>query len=365
MSVRRIRTLIVDDSAVVRRIISDALSHDPEIEVVGTAIDPYAARDKILALNPDVITLDLEMPRMDGLTFLKLIMKHRPMPVIVMSSLTTDGSTKALEALQAGAVDVLDKPSGSFSAWSDDRLARKIKAAAHASVSNISHSITEHVHEPRSQVIRAERRLVTNPSEARKLIVMGASTGGTEALKKVLTQLPGDLPPICIVQHIPAKFSLAFANRLNDLCAFQVREAAGGEHLQHGQAVVAPGGYHLMVKWTGSHYVTALSETLPIHHQRPAVDILFDSAAKAGAGPHCLAVLLTGMGSDGASGMLTLRQNGAYTIAQNEATCVVFGMPKEAIRMGGAQTVLGINEIPAQIIRHFNANKEAAHVEAA
>lgn len=361
MSIRRIRTLIVDDSAVVRRVISDTLALDPEIEVVGTAIDPYVARDKILALNPDVITLDLEMPRMDGLTFLKLIMRHRPMPVIVMSSLTVDGSTKALEALQAGAVDVLDKPSGSFSAWSDGRLAQKIKAAANAKVGNISY--TEQLTAP--LINKSERRSVIHPAASRKLIVLGASTGGTEALKKILTALPGDLPPICIVQHIPAKFSLAFANRLNDLCAFQVKESTGGEHLQHGQAVVAPGGYHLIVKWTGANYVTSLSESPQIHHQRPAVDVLFDSAAKAGAGPHCLAALMTGMGADGASGMLTLRQNGAYTIAQNEATCVVFGMPKEAIRMGAAKIVLGINEIAPQITRHFSAQREAAPLETA
>ncbi len=301
------------------------------------------------------------MPRMDGLTFLKLIMRHRPMPVIVMSSLTVDGSAIALEALQAGAVDVLDKPSGSFSAWSDGRLAQKIKAAAHAKVSNIAnHESTEAIHAQ-----RGARRAVIHPAASRKLIVLGASTGGTEALKKVLTNLPGDLPPICIVQHIPAKFSLAFANRLNELCAFDVKESAGGEHLQHGQAVVAPGGYHLIVKWTGTNYVTSLSEAPPIHHQRPAVDVLFDSAAKAGAGPHCLAALLTGMGSDGASGMLTLKQNGAYTIAQNEATCVVFGMPKEAIRMGAAKTILGINEIAPHITRYFSPQREIASVETA
>ncbi|HEY1174271.1 MAG TPA: chemotaxis response regulator protein-glutamate methylesterase [Verrucomicrobiae bacterium] len=358
MSTRRIRTLVVDDSAVVRRVITETLAKEAEIEVVGTAIDPYAAREKILALNPDVLTLDIEMPKMDGITFLRLIMKHRPMPVIVMSSLTTEGSTKALEALQAGAVDVLDKPSGSFSAWADGRLAQKIKAAAQASLHNIS---SQEAETPVRTIVKAP--VISTPrlsgSGSRQLIVMGASTGGTEALKKVLTALPDGLPPICIVQHIPAKFSLAFANRLNDLCPFHVQEAQGGEVLQHGQAVVAPGGYHLLVRWNGNGYITALSEAPPVHHQRPAVDILFDSAVKAGAAPHVLGVLLTGMGADGASGMVNLRQNGAFTIAQNEATCVVFGMPREAIRMGGASAVAGLPEIAGLMVRHCAARREA------
>lgn len=353
MNTRRIRTLIVDDSAVVRRVVTDTLARDPEIEVVGTATDPYAARDKIQALNPDVLTLDLEMPRMDGLTFLRLIMKHRPMPVVVMSSLTTEGSTMALEALQAGAVDVLDKPNGSFSAWDDRRLSEKIKAAATAHVGNLS--APEQTYTP--AVKSAPARRILSASSQRQLILLGASTGGTEALKKVLVALPGDLPPICIVQHIPARFSLAFAKRLDEMCAFSVKECAGGERLQPGQAVVAPGGQHLLVRWDGQGYVTQLSDAPPVHHQRPAVDVLFDSAVKAGAAPHTLAALLTGMGTDGAKGMLNLCQNGAMTLAQNEASCVVFGMPREAIRLGAAKKTVPLDGMAHQIASHFNTRE--------
>jgi two-component system chemotaxis response regulator CheB len=342
----KIRLLVVDDSAVARAMITDSLAGHPEIEIIGTAIDPYVAREKILALNPDVITLDVEMPRMDGLTFLKLIMRHRPMPVVVMSSLTTEGSTKALEALQAGAVDVIGKPQGPFSLSEGAALAQKIKAAAQAKVATRAKSIRA------ANELTSESTADSNvPLHPRALIVLGASTGGTEALKDVLTAMPADLPPIAVVQHIPAQFSAAFANRLNGLCAMEVREARSGDELTKGLVLIAPGGKHLVVRWNGSHYVALLNEGPPIHHQRPAVDVLFNSVVKAGGARHCAAALLTGMGRDGADGLLRLRQNGAHTIAQSEATCVVFGMPREAIRIGAADQTVDLQRIAPELTK--------------
>jgi two-component system chemotaxis response regulator CheB len=362
---RPIRVLIVDDSALVRKRLLDTLASDPAIEVVGTAADPYIARDKILSLKPDVLTLDIEMPRMDGLTFLRVLMKHHPIPVIIISSLTTEGSPKIMEALQAGAVDVLAKPNGTFSICEDGLLlAEKIKAAAQAKLKNLSH--------PPAPVRPALSAVLTPASlaptglapagqarggyagrgfPARQIIVMGASTGGTEALKAVLTRLPADLPAMCIVQHIPQYFSEAFANRLNELCSFEVREAKAGDVLRPGLALIAPGGQHVVLKRQANHFCVELNAGPPVHHQRPAVDVLFDSVVKTGAGAQALAVLLTGMGSDGAAGMLKLREAGAVTIAQNEETCVVFGMPREAIRLGAVQYTLPLPAIPACIER--------------
>jgi len=341
-----IRLLIVDDSALVRRALTQSLSQNADMQVVGTAIDPYDARDKILSLNPDVITLDIEMPRMDGLTFLKLIMKHRPMPVVIMSSLTAAGSAKALEALQAGAVEVLEKPSSSDSTFEDScRLAEVVRAAAHARLPQAAAPPPT----PRPEAPPV-RRPICQPC-SRSIILMGASTGGTEALKTVLTSLGPNLPGICVVQHIPAHFSLAFANRLNSLCAFEVREARSGDRVTPGLALIAPGGFHLLLRSRSSGYEVQLSEGPRIHYQRPAVDVLFESAVKAGAGPHALSVLLTGMGSDGAAGMLSLLHAGAETIAQDEHSCVVFGMPREAIRLGAAQSVLPLTQIGARIER--------------
>ncbi len=375
MTNRPIRVLVVDDSALVRKAITDSLSHDPEIQVVGTAIDPYVARDKILQLNPDVLTLDIEMPRMDGITFLKVLMKHRPIPVVILSSLTSEGSAKALEALQYGAVDVLCKPSGSMSALEDGtKLAMKIKAAAQAHLKPCAMPETPPaVPAPKPLTTAAQRvsplaNVAARPAPAavaaprlpgsgrqyasRHLILLGASTGGTEALKTILTALPADMPGICVVQHIPAYFSLAFANRLNDLCAFEVREARHGDAVRPGLALIAPGGHHMILKWDGAGYKVELNDGPMVHHQRPAVDIMFDSAAKAGAAPYSMAALLTGMGADGAAGMLKLREAGARTLAQDEASCVVFGMPREAIKMGAAQLVLPLNQIAMRLDRH-------------
>ncbi len=335
-----IRVLIVDDSALARKIISQSLAAFRDIEVVGTATDPYIARDKILELNPDVITLDVEMPRMDGLTFLKLIMKFKPRPVIIMSSRTSAGSQMAFEALQSGAFDVIEKPDGAYSAHADGAmLANKIRAAAGARIKPIS----ERPAEP--QVLVRRPAVARGPLNSRSLILLGASTGGTEALKTVLSNMGGGLPCICVVQHIPASFSKAFADRLNQLCQFEVREAVEGDKTRPGLALIAPGGFHIVLNWQGSHYAVRLAQGPPVHHQCPAVDILFDSAVKAGAAPHSVAALLTGMGADGARGMLHLAEAGAHTIAQDESTCVVFGMPREAIALGAAREVLPLGRI--------------------
>ena len=338
---KKIRVLVVDDSAVVRRMISDALGADPEIEVVGTACDPYVARDKILELNPDVLTLDIEMPRMDGLTFLKILQQHRPMPVVVVSSLTVAGSKVAMEAMEIGAVDVLAKPQ---SAWNlgdlKEQLADRVKGAASARLKNY------HVTAP------AQRTAVTastTPFSPRQIILIGASTGGTEAIKDVLTRLPDGLPGICIVQHIPPVFSKTFADRLNELCAFEVREAAHGDELKPGLALVAPGGYHLSLSWSGSGYRVALNQGPMIHHVRPAVDVMFESAVSAQK--NALAVILTGMGRDGAEGMKKLKAAGATTLAQNEETCVVYGMPHAAVELGVVDRVLPLDLIPHAIMR--------------
>ncbi len=362
----RIRTLIVDDSALVRTAVTRALAGHPEIEVVGTAGDPYIARDKILALDPDVITLDIEMPRMDGLTFLKRIMQQRPMPVVVMSSLAGAGSSKALEALEAGAVEVLAKPGSTFSVASGTELAAKIKAAAQcrfrrprgAGAGEPPRPLpAAHVPASPPPVSIETPRLASACRRRygpRPVILIGASTGGTEAIRSVLAPIGADLPGICVVQHIPARFSTAFAARLDSLCALEVREAQSGDAVQSGLALIAPGGHHLLLRWTGAGYIVELSDGPSVHHQRPAVDVLFDSALKAGAGPTALAVLLTGMGADGAAGMLKLREAGARTVVQDEASCVVFGMPREAIRLGAAEEVVPLSAMPGRLERFAN-----------
>jgi two-component system chemotaxis response regulator CheB len=348
MTVRPIRVLVVDDSAVVRKLVSDALKSDPEIEVVGTAVDPYAARDKIRELNPDVITLDLEMPRMDGLTFLKIVMEQRPLPVIIMSSLSQRGSDFALEALRLGAFDVLAKPGGPYS-FGDlgPQLIARIKASAGARLRRTAAAP--------ARPVAPVRPPVTSAGKPRNVILLGASTGGTEALREVLTNLPGGLPGIAIVQHIPPVFSKSFADRLNQLCAFEVREAVDGDRLAPGLALIAPGNFHMMLQWTADHYRVRVVAGPPVWHQRPAVDLLFKSAADCGAAPHALAGIFTGMGRDGADGLLRLRERGATTFAQDEATSVVYGMPKAAWDNGAAQRQVPLAQAADYIVRHHEA----------
>ena len=338
--------LIVDDSAFVRKAAGDALAADPAIEVVGTAADPYQARDRIRELTPDVLTLDLEMPRMDGLTFLRLLMEHRPMPVIVLSSLTQRGSDFALEALRLGAVDVLGKPNGSASFGQlGPQLTAKIKAAAIARL------------RPAAGAAAAGSRALPGPLafDRRACILLGASTGGPESLTQVLTALPAGLPGIAIVQHIPAGFSRAYADRLNGLCAFPVREAVDGERLDPNLALIAPGNFHLLLGWHGDHYRVRVTDGPQIWHQRPAVDLLFKSAADCGAAPHAVAGVLTGMGRDGAEGLLRLREKGASTFAQDEESCVVYGMPKAAWELGAAQRQLPLDRMASHLVARFLA----------
>ncbi len=374
LSKQKIRVLVVDDSAIVRKLVSDALNADPEIEVVGTAIDPYVARDKIVELDPDVLTLDIEMPRMDGISFLKIMMKYRPMPIIIMSSLTQKGSGPAMEALDFGAVDVLAKPGSAYSVGDlGDDLVRKVKGAYAA----------RHRYAAKRAKIEAERNAVMATAsltsdiperkissavavsavgaavldgrgvvkDSRSIILLGASTGGTEALKDVLTMLPNNLPGICIVQHIPAYFSTAFAKRLNDLCQMEVREAVDGDEVRPGLALLAPGDYHMLLgkKPGGAGYVVHLKQGPKVWHQRPAVDLLFQSAAPI-VGKHAIAGILTGMGQDGAKGLLDLKQNGARTFAQDEASCVVFGMPHAAMKLGAAEKMVPLQEIPRHML---------------
>lgn len=339
-----IKVLIVDDSAMVRKILTQELSKDPEIEVVGAAPDPFIGRDKIVELNPDVLILDIEMPRMDGLTFLEKLMKHKPMPVIIVSSLAKKGCDVALRALELGAAEVMSKPGESYSVCDmSEQLAEKIKAVAKINPANLVakvnlSSVCSNIHKSSSMI------KTTN-----KIIAIGASTGGTEALKEVLTSLPGNMPPIVIVQHMPQHFTKSFADRLNTLCSLEVKEAENGDIAAPGKVLIAPGNKHMVFKRSGASYYVEIKDGPLIHHQRPAVEILFQSVAKY-AGSNAIGVILTGMGKDGAKGLLEMKNAGAYTIAQNEESCIVFGMPKEAIALGGVMKIEHLNKISQTLI---------------
>ncbi len=342
-----IRVLIVDDSAIVRKIFTHELSKYADIEVVGTAPDPYVARDKIARLSPDVITLDVEMPRMDGLTFLRKLMKYHPTPTIIVSSLTPKNSEMALEALEIGAVDVLAKPGGSYSVGDMSiQLVEKIRAAARAR-SYVARRRDERRETGAGSLRPAPMALAQT---THKVIAMGASTGGTEALKAVLMEMPPNSPGIVIVQHMPPKFTTAFAKRLDGCCAIQVKEAQNGDSVRPGLALIAPGNEHMVLKRSGARYYVEVKDGPLVCHQRPSVDVLFHSVARY-AGANAVGVIMTGMGRDGAKGLLEMRQNGARTIAQDESSCVVFGMPKEAIRLGAAETVVPLEAIPAAIFK--------------
>ena len=338
---KKIKVLIVDDSAVVRKIFSEELSKYHDIEVVGTAPDPYVARDKIVALHPDVITLDIEMPRMDGLTFLRKLMKHFPLPTIIVSSLTPKGGKLTLEAMEIGAVDVIAKPGSSYTVGNmSTQLADKIRAAAWAKVIRKDKDVSDSENVP----------LKALAETSHKVIAIGASTGGTEALKVVLSKLPANSPGIMVVQHMPANFTAAFAERLNSLSQMTVREARDNDSVVPGLALVAPGNFHMILRRSGARYYVEVKTGPMVHHQRPAVDILFKSTAKY-AGANAIGVILTGMGADGAEGLLDMKRAGASTIAQDENSCVVFGMPKEAIKMGAADRVLPLEQIAAEMMR--------------
>ncbi len=342
-SENKIRVLIVDDSAIVRKLLTEALSEESDIEVVGTAPDPYIARDKILALQPDVLTLDIEMPRMDGVTFLKRLMHHHPMPVIVISSLGVASSRVALDSLEAGAIDVLAKPGGPQSVGDLRRgLASKIRAAKVARL-RMSGVV------PPVPAAPTTRLRFGQPFPPSAVIAIGASTGGIEAIEKVLIELPENCPGIVITQHIPAVFSRSFANRLNELCTLRVREAEDGDAIEPGLALVAPGNFHMLLRQWQKGYRVEIKAGPMVSFQRPAVDVLFHSVAQT-AGPNATGAILTGMGSDGALGMLAMKKAGARTIAQDEASCVVFGMPKEAIRQGAVDQVLPLSAIAPALL---------------
>jgi two-component system chemotaxis response regulator CheB len=338
----KIKVLIVDDSALVRKIFSQELAKDPAIEVVGTAPEPYIARDKIVYLKPDVVILDIEMPKMDGLTFLEKLMEYYPMPVIIVSSLAQGSCDVALRALEIGAVDVMAKPGSSYSVQDlSEQLIEKIKAAAQMKrFKKIKRTDSETVvSRPPNPPSRALMK------STNKIIAIGASTGGTEAIKEVLVNLPGDMPPIIIVQHMPPIFTKSFADRLNSLCKLEVREATDQEILCPGKVLIAPGNYHMVLKRSGAQYYVEVKDGPLVFHQRPSVEVLFQSVATY-AGPNAIGVIMTGMGGDGAKGLLEMKKAGAFTIAQDEASCIVFGMPKEAIQMGAAMQVAPLENVP-------------------
>lgn len=348
-----IRVLVVDDSALVRKVLSEELARYNDIEVIGTAVDPYSARDKIVRLEPDVITLDLEMPRMDGLSFLAKLMQYHPMPVVVVSSLTPGMNETALKALDLGAVEVLGKPSPHSTRADTSRdLVRAIRSAAGVKFSSLTPiSLVDGAPAKRKDEPAPDIKFLTT----HKVLAIGASTGGTVAIESVLARLPANIPGTVIVQHMPEGFTASFAARLDSICQMEVREAADMDLVVSGRVLLAPGNKHMMLQRSGGNYVVRIKSGPPVHHQRPAVDVLFESVAQQ-AGRNSVGVLLTGMGADGARGLLEIRKNGGHTIAQDERSCTVFGMPKEAIKLGGAAEVASLQDMPGAILRSFAAS---------
>lgn len=337
------RVLVVDDSAVVRQILMRELAHDADIEVVGAATDPYVARDMIVKHRPDVLTLDIEMPRMDGLTFLSKLMQHFPLPVIIVSSLTVKGGELAMEAMQRGAVDVVSKPGVAYSVGElGQELVEKIKGAA-----RLKEKLKERKLTP---TIAAPPKRLSLTQTTHKIIAIGTSTGGTEALRRVLPALPPNAPGILIVQHMPEHFTRAFAERLSSMSAIEVKEAEDGDTVRPGRALLAPGNYHLQLTRSGAVYQARVRTGPQVNRHRPSVDVLFHSVAKY-AGRNAVGVIMTGMGDDGAKGLLAMREAGASTIAQDERTSVVYGMPREAVELGAAEQVLPLDHIAATMLR--------------
>lgn len=345
-----IKVCVVDDSPLIRRIMSEIIDKQPDMKVVASAANPLIAREMIKSTNPDVLTLDIEMPKMDGLDFLERLMRLRPMPVIMVSSLTESGSNTTMRALEIGAVDFLTKPSGFGPDKIDlfaSNLVFKIRAAMAAKVRRTAGK--SDVKNPSV----AQLGLLNKPGVSQtRIIVIGASTGGTEAIKTILQRMPNDCPGILITQHMPEGFTRSFADRLNTQCGIAVKEAVDGERVLPGHAYIAPGNYHLSLRRAGVHYVTHIEQSDAVNLHRPSVEVLFDSAA-AVAGRNALGVILTGMGKDGAKAMLRMREAGSYNIAQDELTSVVFGMPREAIQLGAAHAVLPVQGIAQAIIRHL------------
>lgn len=345
-----IKVLVVDDSALVRKVLTEELSRFSDIEVVGGAIDPYVARDKIVRLKPDVITLDIEMPRMDGLSFLSKLMKFYPMPVVIVSSLTPQNSQNAIRALELGAVEVICKPGSSLSTTDiSKQLVEAIRTAARAKIAKAQS--LESVDKESSQGYKIQLKTT------HKVIAIGASTGGTIAIENILTKMPMNIPGILVVQHMPEYFTASFAERLNTISKIEVREAKDGDTAAPGLALIAPGGHHMLLERSGAFYNVRIKGGPMVHHQKPSVDVLFHSVAKQ-AGANAMGVLLTGMGADGADGLLAMKQNKAYTIAQDETTSVVYGMPGEAVKLGAACDILPLNEISNRIIKRLSGEEK-------
>jgi two-component system, chemotaxis family, protein-glutamate methylesterase/glutaminase len=343
-----IKVLIVDDSALIRSVMSEIISSQADMEVVGVAPDPLVARELIKQTNPDVLTLDVEMPKMDGLDFLEKLMRLRPMPVVMVSSLTERGSEITMRALELGAVDFVTKPKISIQSGMReyaDMIADKIRAAARARVK--ARTIAQ------SRPGEALPQLRNPLTSSEKLIIIGASTGGTEAIREFLQRMPSDCPGILIAQHMPEGFTTSFAKRLDSLSKISVREAQGDERVLPGHAYIAPGHSHLTLVRSGANYMTRIDQNDPVNRHRPSVDVLFKSAALS-AGKNAVGVILTGMGKDGAMGMLAMKMAGAHNFAQDEASCVVFGMPREAIAVGGVNEVAPLTELPAKVLNYLS-----------
>ena len=359
----KIKLLIVDDSAVVRQTLSSIFESDKEIEIVGTAADPYHAAQKMQKTAPDVITLDIEMPRMDGLTFLKKIMTQHPLPVVIISSLTAEGTDTALRAMEYGAVEIITKPqmdTQKFFEESKIRLCDVVKAAAHAKIKTRKKTkapptkpiqITPKY--TADAVIPDSKKELSMVKTTEKVVVIGASTGGTEALRELLTALPPDSPGMVVVQHMPEVFTRSFATRLNEICQVNVSEAKNQDSIIKGSVLIAPGNMHTLVKRSGARYYVEVKEGPLVNRHRPSVDVLFRSAARH-AGKNAIGIIMTGMGADGVSGMLEMKEAGAKTAAQDEKTSVVFGMPKEAIKINAAQQVLPLDKMAEYIIKNKN-----------
>ena len=357
---KKISVLVIDDSALIRKLLTEIINTRPDMEVIGAAPDPIVAREMIRTLNPDVLTLDVEMPKMDGLEFLEKLMRLRPMPVVMVSTLTERGSEVTFRALELGAVDFVAKPKmdirNGLEAYTDE-ITGKIRAASTARIHRL---------EPVASNSGVNGNIVQMPRHhgisTEKLIIIGASTGGTEAIKDVLIHLPPDCPGILIAQHMPEGFTRSFAERLDRLCRIRVTEAEGGERVLPGHAYIAPGHSHLLLRKSGANYMTELSQADPVNRHRPSVDVLFQSAAHC-AGKNAVGVILTGMGKDGAAGMLDMHHAGAYNLAQDETSCVVFGMPKEAITLGAVDEIVPLQDMARRVLaRLVGAGKQAVRV---
>lgn len=347
-----IRVLIVDDSAVVRKVLAEELSKFPDIDVVGSAVDPYVARDKIVKLRPDVLTLDVEMPRMDGLSFLAKLMKHYPLPVVIVSSLTPQNSETAIRALSLGAVEVICKPGSQYSV--PDVARELVRAIRTAAAVRLPKGNAECKPAPASLATPVSHLQTTH-----KVLAIGASTGGTKAIEEVLCSLPVTTPGTVIVQHMPEHFTAAFAKRLNQVCHMEVREARDNDPVVRGLALVAPGHRHMLLHKSGARYLVRLKDGPPVHHQRPSVDVLFHSVAR-NAGRNAVGVILTGMGADGAKGLQAMHDSGAYTLAEHEKSCIVYGMPQAAIKLGAADQIVLLPQMAQAILQALSQQQMAA-----